>query len=201
MSTYIDLNSSLRNRSQYPNPACYLVDTCQLTGWYRNARTVRATGQNPAARPLEFVTTIRPLTLTTPYQINDAGDTFADTPRLYLDFHSTRYNDVYLITSIGGVQKEAKFVFVQDAIQRNESGDPIWIHWRSDKMEQTMRFSRDNPVIFCLLDLCGEKIIIEDEENPNKPPLEDRQVFITFEVTPYVRDGDYDNHLISYNQQ
>lgn len=66
-------------------------------------------------------------------------------------------------------------------------------------MEQSLRFRRDDTLVLRIFDNTGVTIPITDDLPPN-PPNPARQVFITFEVTPTIRDADIDNHMVTLAQ-
>lgn len=189
MSTFIDLDSIWRDRDVYPNENNYELEPKQVETWFKSARSVRAFPQNPNTQPLEFATTINIKYLTLPY-----SETVSEFPRVYVNFRSKRYQDIHLINAIDGKQPYAKFICHLDRIQNDRNGNPLWIHYRCN-MEQTMRFERGEPVLFQITTRDGTTLPQLDTSVPT-PPDPTRQTLCTFELTPYIRDGDYDNHLV-----
>lgn len=188
MSTFIDLDSFWRNRENYPNENAYELTEQQTETWFRQSRSVRAFPQNPSTQPLLFVTTINIKYLTLPYT-----DELSRMPRIYVNFRSKRYADVHLIQAIDGKQSQAKFICVPDRIQTDNNDVPLWIHYRCT-MEQTMRFENKDTIIFEITTRSGDILPQQDTSIPEPPdPL--KQSLCTFELTPYIRDSDYDNHL------
>jgi len=191
MSTFVDLDSIERDREVNPNPNEYTLQPQQVKTWFRSSRTVRAFPQNPNTEPREFVTTVNIRYMTLPY-----SEAVAALPRIYVDFRSRTYKDIHLIQAINGIHKNAKFICVFDRIQNNPStGDPAWIHYRCN-MEQTMRFKRDDTVTLKFTTRSGDTLPNTDTLEPN-PPDPAQQTLVTFELTPYIRDGDYDNQMIN----
>ncbi len=189
MSTFIDLDSIWRDRETHPNPNDYQLNLKQVDTWFTSARTVRAYPQNPTIQPLEFATTVNIHYLTLPF-----SEEVSEFPRIYVNFRSDRYKDIHLIQAIDGKQPDAKFICNFDRIQNNRNGDPIWIHYRCS-MEQTMRFERGYPIVFQITTRDGSVLPNLDTILPT-PPDPTKQTLCTFELTPYIRDGDYDNHLV-----
>ena len=189
MANFIHLDSISRDREQYPNPFDYELTPQQVNSWFRSARTVRAHPQNPSTQPLDFVSTINIRHIILPYNAR-----FASLPILYINFRSRDYKDIHLIQTIDGVHPNSNFICEWDKIQENDSGQPLWIHYKCN-MEQTMRFTRDRPVIFQITTRDGNPLPGTDNLPPQNPdPLQ--QSLCTFEITTYLRDRDYDNHLL-----
>ena len=120
----------------------------------------------------------------------DRARLLLDFPRIYLDLHSSRYNDTRAIRTIGGVLTAAKFVLVIDRIQNDASGAPVWIHYRSSS-EQTMRFRLEDPIVAAFYSR-GDTIIdffAETDFTVMSDPK--KQSLITIEVTPYSRDNSF----------
>ena len=189
MSTYIDLDSTFRDKETYENPADYELNERQVCTWVKAARAVRAFPMNPNVRPLEFATTVKLIYLTLPYaaEINNL-------PRVYVNFESRKYRDIRLIQSIEDQHPNAKFICNFERIQNDDLGNPLWIHYRC-VMEQTMRFERGDNVIFQVMSRDGS-IIPNQDTAVGVPADPTKQILATFEITPYIRDGDYDNHMV-----
>ena len=200
MSNYFAIESIRRNRDEFPNPAEFTVEASQTQGWFRSARQVRALGQNPQTMSLDFVSAIEVKQVITPFHIPDPPpNPPSPTPSnpysyLYLDIHSPTYNDQYLINTISGANRDARFILIRDKIIYNSAGKPTWILWTSP-MEQVLRFKRNDPLVFRLFTPNGTTLPLID----NKPePNESVQIMALLGVTPYSRDGNYDNHLLQY---
>ena len=189
MSTYIDLDSIFRDRQIWPNPADYEIFPKQIKSWFPSSRSVTNIPQNPNLRPLEFVTSVKINSIVLPY---DAS--VADTPRIYVDFHSTRYNDTRLISTVDNVHGSARFICTFDKLQNDGGGAPIWMHYTCD-MEQQLRFDRQYPVRFTVRRKDGTLFPNFDALFP-AAPTPNRQILATFELTPYIRDGDYRNNML-----
>lgn len=190
MSTFLFADSSLRDREQFPNPAEYTIKKEQINGWFKHARTVRAHPSNPSSKPLEFATSIEIIQLITPYD-----DSFITIPTIMVDLHSQTYNDQYLISTIDGTNRDARFTLTFDKIQANGDGDPVWIYWKPVIGEQVTRFKRDEPIHFRVFTRDGNTLPITDTVPP--VPLDPfAQTIATFQISPYIRDDDYDNHLV-----
>ena len=97
MATFVDLDSMWRDREMYPNPSDYQLTPNQVESWFRSARTIRAFPANPSTQPLDFTMSVNIKHLTLPYD-----DRIVNLPRIYVDFHSRRYNDIHLIQTIEG---------------------------------------------------------------------------------------------------
>lgn len=189
MSNFVNLDSISRDREQYPNPFDYELTPQQVNSWFPNARTVNPFPKNPSTQPIEFVTTINVQHLILPYNAR-----FATLPIVYLNFRSRNFKDIHLIQTIAGAHPEVNFICEWDKVQSDDNGTPLWIHYKCH-MEQTVRFTRDFPIIFQITTRDGNPLPGTDTLVPLDPdPLQ--QSLCTFEITTYLRDGDYDNHLI-----
>src|SRR3990167_9319820 len=111
MSDYVHLDSSYRDRVQYPNPYNYTISAGKCGGWYKQPRQVKPNGNNqPSAQ--EFVVSIRPLDLTLPY-----STAMTSVPYVYVDIHGQTYNDENLVRSINDSLKPVRFIFTNPSIQ------------------------------------------------------------------------------------
>ena len=190
MSTFIDLDSFWRDRVAYPNPCDYQLTTEQVETWFPHAREVRAFPSNPTNRPVEFVTSVHVENLTLPYD-----DALAKLPRVYVNFQCQTYKDIYLISSIDGKQRDARFICFFDKIQTDATGKPIWIHYRCG-MEQVVRFKRNEPVLLRIMGRDANVIPFFIDTDPTKPKDPTKQSLITFTITPYLRDNVFSNHNV-----
>ena len=191
MATFIDLDSSYRDRQQYPNPANYTVKDDQMSSWFTQGRTVRAFPQEIPKRQLEFVASLKLIHFVLPYSTALSG-----MPIIFVDIHTQRYKDRSLISTISNMHPSIKFVCEFDKYQVDSTGNPVWIHYKTN-MNQVMRFSRKSALTFTVILLDGSVLFIQD----NLPPLDPNasvQVHATFEVLPYIRDDEYSNHLTDF---
>jgi hypothetical protein len=116
-------------------------------------------------------------------------------PRLYVNFHSKVYNDTRLIRTVGGVLADAKYVIGIDKIQLDDTGRPIWIHYKSHG-EQVFRFKRDDCVALQIMTRDGTIVPFFTEPDLSIPTNPQRQSLVTFNVTPYLKDATYRNQGI-----
>jgi hypothetical protein len=176
----------------FPNPASFEITPEQLTGWYQNARQIRAhPGQN-SKKAYEFATTVKMCNLILP-NLDAAyapGTNPINEPKLFVKFTTRKFRNVNLISTIGAKNHDVQHVAVLDKEQN--SGTTKWLHYKCN-FEQTMRFSRDHPLEFEIRRQDGTTLVIADSALP-LPPITARQVHATFEITPYIRDADFDNH-------
>ncbi len=190
MSTFVHLDSTYRDRQQYPNPADFRLSPNKLTGWTSQSRTVRALPPSVPA-PLEFVTSVRALDLTIPY-----SQTFITLPYLYVDFHTKTYDDQNLVFSIDQTLRSTRFIFTNPSIQYDGAGIPIWIHWFCS-MDQVMRIKRNDDVIFTVTTDGNTPLTNLDAVIPL--PLDpSKQIKATFGLTPYILDGSFTNQLSGF---
>jgi len=116
-------------------------------------------------------------------------------PRIYLDFHSRRYNDTRFIKTIGGILADARFVLGLDKIQHDDVARPIWLHFRSSG-EQVMRFKRDDPMIIRFMSRDGTTLPFFTEADLTVVTNPNKQTMITINTTPYLRDAIFTNHMV-----
>jgi hypothetical protein len=190
MSNLIFLDSYWRDYETWPNPAEYDIPPEQLQGgWFAQSREVRASPQDPVTRPHEFSTVIKIHHLIVPYDVSIAGY-----PLLIIDMHTQPYNDINLIATIDGNLQNGRFICPFDKIQNDSNGNPLWIHYKGG-IEQALRFKRNGTVTFKVMGRNGAVLPNLDSVPPG-PPNPDKQILATFEATPYIRDADFDHHMI-----
>lgn len=189
MSSFVNLDSILRERGIYPNENKYAVDSKQVETWFKSARTTMAVSQNPSIKPREFATAVNVRYLVVPYT-----DDLSEVPTLYVNFHSKEYRDIHLISSINGVHRDAKFICTFDKIQNDRLGNPMWIHYRCN-MIQVMRFRRGDPVYLEIMGRDGNTLPQQDTSEPalSNPA---KQTLVTFETVPYINDNSYSNQTV-----
>jgi hypothetical protein len=203
MSTYIDLDSSYRKTDTYTNPASYVVESDQISLWNRAPRQVTANSTRQKVRTLEFAESVEVKHFILPYTqfsyVKNDGTVvnshIADLQRVYLDVHSVRYADTRLITTINSVIPKARFVLTPHRIQYDSNNNPIWIEYET-KMDQVLRFSRNEPIVIEIMQEEGYTIIISD----TVPITKSKQTYILLELTPYMIDGGYTNSDIQLTQ-
>ena len=174
MANYFAIESIRRNRDDFPNPAEFTVEASQTQGWFKSARQVRAVGQNPQTMSLDFASAIEVKHLITPYFLPDPPPhPVVPTPLLpysylYLDIHSPTYNDQYLINTISGANRDARFLLVRDKVVFDKAGKPVWILWTCS-MEQVLRFKRNDPLVFRLFTPDGITLpLVDDKPEPDE---------------------------------
>jgi hypothetical protein len=189
MATFIDLDSIFRDKDQFPNPNDYELFPNQVDSWFNRSRIVRKFADDPSKRPVEFVVTLNIKYLTLPY-----SEELAILPRVYVEFYSQKYKDMYHISTIDGGHVYAKFICIPDRIQNDTTGDPLWIHYKCT-MEQTMRFERNFPISFKITSRSDDVLpSLDSPEGEDPDPT--KQTLCTLEMTTYLRDGDYSNHNV-----
>lgn len=194
MATFVDLDSSFRNRIEYASPANYNVKEEDIRQWSK-FRTVSNTVKNPVNRPTSFLFSVNIKSLILPF--NPVGGTvLTDEPRIYLDVSNEGNRQANLIDTIGQRHSNAKFICEISTIQTDFAGNPKWIRYHS-LFEQVMLFDNRKPLIIRMYLSDGTEVVIPDAVYP-APILPDNQTFITLEITPYIRDGDYSNHMTDF---
>jgi len=191
MSNYLEIDSTYRDRNDYPNPAEFTIPPDQTQTWY----PLRRVNQNPpnpkyAARDRFQSITLKLLTI--PY-----SPIYVAEPRMYIDLHSLTYTDAPLIYTIDDHLNNARFACAQEKIQNDEFGNPVWIHYKGLTNDQTYRFKSDEAVYIRVFTRDGVTIPIADTSIPD-PPDPSQQIIVSFEVTPYLRDGDYEHGIGDY---
>ena len=206
MGTYIDLDSTHRIFADYNNSASYTVRHEQVSSWNKAPRQVSAHSARPGSRVVEFSQSVQCKHVILPYvaitYVDSSGTVqnthTADLQRLYLDVHTARYNDTQLINTIDNKVSRARFVLTQEGVQGDNSGFPKWVKFGC-RMDQVMRFARDESIVVDIMQEDGFTIIIDDVALP-AAVTKAFQTYILLEVVPYFRDGDYDNHALGLTQ-
>lgn len=183
MSKYLDIDSVWRDSVEYPNPANFYVGANNVNCWYQYDRTLTKGGNVKLDNSMYTINLVQ---LTLPY-----SDDLALLPRVYVNLASGDSKDKNLMFSMSNAQLNSKFVCYPCHIQKDASDNPIWIHYKSG-MEQTMRMSFTADILFQVILRNGDVLVLTDDIIPDPA----KQVMATFNITPYFRDGDYDNHLL-----
>lgn len=209
MANYIDLDSTYRNRGSFPNPFQYVLAEAQVESWNRAPRTVSANSSRPSSRVIEFTQSLKIQKVILPYaavtyNITDFNGTTtinthtADLQRIYLDIHTNPNNDKGHIASIDNHAMNYKFVLFRKKIQLDSNNVPKWVHFQSE-INQVMRFERNSPVFITITQETFKVLHITDAVPPD-PVIPGVQTYILTSVTPYFRDGDYQNHGVGLTQ-
>lgn len=194
MATFIDLYSGSRDSNTFPSPANYIVRDESIRSWTR-IRTVSNAPKNPINKPTSFLFSVNLKSMVLPYNLV-GGTVLSDVPRIYVNIATEGYHQSNLIDTIGQKQSDSKFICEISSIQTDSFGNPKWIRYHS-LFEQVMLFDIRKPLIVRMFLPDGTDIVIPDAVFP-VPPIADNQTFITLEVTPYIRDGDYANHVVDF---
>ncbi len=198
MANYIDLDSRYRIFTTWPNPCRYTLEGEQVGAWVRAPRTVNAMSGKPSQKVIDFTQSVEVRGLTLPYLlrvVDNVSFYSVDLPRIYLDVHTERFNDLGLISTIDSKINKARFVLLFDFIQNNSSNVPTWVHFKCNQ-NQVMRFSRNEPIVVNIMQDDGTTLIIDDADGPNAS----KQTWMLLEVTPTYRSGDYENIGIQMTQ-
>jgi hypothetical protein len=202
MANYIDIDSLYRDRETYPNPADFTIRPSDTLTWY----PLRVISRNPPDTKLaaqNLFQSISLLSLIIPYH-----DEFADLPKLYVDMHCLKYQDTPMIYTIDNKLSTARFVCVPEKIQNDSSGTPVWIHFKGITKDQTFRFYSNETIVFKVFTRTNTVLplsdpVVDPVSNEVLPLDPNLQVLATFEVVPYLRDGDYaqgiGNYLLNNN--
>lgn len=221
MSLHYHIDSRWRERDKYPNPAEFTLPIKITQNWNAINRTVNPVKPHTKIQVDNMVHTVKLLNLTIPYDFGGTAGTAAINayPFLYVSFRSQNFKDPHLVHTnedgdvvntaenvLTGLPekavslKDATFVAYCDKIQ-GTPGNLAWIQYKCN-MIQTYRLKVDDSLKFRVYAPDGQTLPIVDTlppeiEDPLMPNLADptKQVSATFEVTPYFRDADYDNHF------
>ena len=203
MSVHFHVDSTWRDRSQFSNPAEFSIPIEITNSWRTMTRTVQAVRPHCQDPVTNLTQSVKLLNLTLPYT-----DALIAKPFVYVSFQSnTMYKDMRLINTLeNGLDntnqtslKDAIFVAYCDKIQ-TDATTGNWIQYKSS-MTQTFRLNTKDSLSFRVFDNTSTTIpfTLEDDPDVAVDPL--NQVNALFEVTPYVREDRYDNHLTTlYNR-
>ncbi len=215
MSTYFHVDSRWRDRTVFDNPAEFLIPIEVSNGWRTVDRTVQAVRPHDKLQATNMVHTVKLLNLTLPFDFGgEVGTTFLDThPFVYVTFQSTtQYKDMKLINTLENGKivnktldsngnlvtvslKDAVFVAYCDKVQ----GTNDWIQYKCN-MLQTYRINLKDSMNFRIFTVDGLTLAIVDDQPPTAADPA-KQVNALFEVTPYIRDNEFSNHLVTlYNR-
>lgn len=213
MSTQIHVDSTWRNRNEYPNPAEFIISIDMINSWRTVDRTVQPVRPHNKMQATNMLHTVKLLNLTIPNvavanTITNAtlqGSKFVttttiavmDAPFIYVSLHSAdMVNDSRLVNTLEGGRnsynrtlKDAVFVAYYDKTQNN------WIQYKTN-MLQSYRLDTTKELKFRLFDNTGQTLQLTDTSPPTYPNGA-VQVNAVFEVTPYIRDDRYENHVVT----
>lgn len=205
MSIYIDLNSSLRTISTYPNPFDYMVESTQVATWSPEVRTVVAVSTVPKdEKVLSFSEAIEIEGCTIPYapiQYTNASGTVvtthtADLRHININVYSMKYNDSRLVYSMDDSLIKVQFALHREQIQVDSTGNPAWLYFKTRQMDQVMRWAKNDPIRITFSQEQGFPIsIINPTNNPVISGDPANQNWLLLELTPYFRDSNYSNHF------
>lgn len=191
MSTFVDLDSVYRDRTDpLQNENNYIITPSQIETWRRAPRTVTTFPRNPNTQNSSSIQTVELLHLTMPYD-SEVSPSPLEYSKLYVQFTNSETQTIRLINGIDGVHAESTFVCVYDKIQYNEAGDPIWIHYKCT-MDQVMPIDLSKPIKVVITSRSQDIVPSVDTGSVPDPA---KQTQMTLRITPYLRDGDYSNHL------
>lgn len=133
-----------------------------------------------------------------PIVLEEANDILLSQPRLYVDIHSSDYNDNFLLQTIGGYLPTAKFAVILDKIQTGvlpTGGDPLngneytngsWLHYKSLNT-QVMRFKPGDTLTFTVYDRFGNIIPYFTDPSTEQDP--EKQILATFSFCSCTESG------------
>lgn len=203
MSTHFHIDSTWRDNTVFTNPAEFNIPVEVSNDWVVRNRTVLPVRPHHGERMPNMVHNVKLLNLTIPYDFGGSvGTSFLDShPFVYVAFQSTTmYKDAKLINTLNNRYienpttsrvslKDAVFVAYCDKLQTTGNGIS-WIQYKCN-MTQTYRINLKDSLSFRVFTNDGITLDITD----TSPAIDStKQVNALFEVTPFVRDGEFDNH-------
>jgi hypothetical protein len=207
MSAYILLDSMSRDRAVYPSQANFTVSADQSASWsnlIKEVSCVRPCGRKEVCNLL-FSVKLNFLAL-------PAGTTNASgaalpggEPYIFVTFSDTRNRTTGAIKMMNGIHRSAVFAcnFIRNYGAGNEwmlytSGQTQTIKLDSYKPEIIFRvFTREGAPAIPLVGP-QDSTVIPPADNPLPANINPAvQIAAEFELTPYVRDGDFDNHVVT----
>lgn len=184
MATVIHLDSIMRDRYSYPNPAAYTVDDGGVASWSTRPVLVRSTPADRRVLPADMIKSVRVTNIRTPY----AAALLAE-PLLYLNLHTIDHRGDGIINTIDGFNSDARFILSRGEIISDAASVPRWIAWYASG-ERTYPFSFGKPIALRFFLRTGTDVLFVDAPPGSEPdPL--AQTYVTLEVMPISRDGDY----------
>lgn len=218
MSTFVHVDSRWRDRSNTDNanPAQFEIPNSVVKGWRTKDRTVLPVRPHDKVQATNLVHNVNLLDLTVPYDIGgDVSNNIVNLcPFLYVELDNGEYNqDKKLINTLENglttnttpsllgptiskvTLKDSTFLAMFDKVQFSNTGEGAWIHYKGNGMNQVYRIDTTQSLKFRVFSYDGVTLPIVD----NAPPTEiipARQISAFFELTPYVRDADFDNHNV-----
>jgi hypothetical protein len=158
----------------------------------------------PSNRAVEFSQSVQVTEFVLPYTTATYVDNMnvthtvqtGDLQRLYIDVHTTDYNDQRLIYSIDDHIRGARFALTRNKVQNNTLGVPTWIKFKTN-MDQVTRFTRNQPIVINIMQEQGYTLIIND---PGPLPDSLLQNWLLLEVMPYFRDANFTNQGLGLTQ-
>lgn len=163
MATFIELDSKFRDRTQFSNPAEFIVQAKQTSGWSSLLKDTVCVKNCNDRQLCNMLYCVELEYLILPNRIVDSNGTTVTNISLdpynnplhqtnnaiYISFGTEKYTDGNLIRTIGSVHKEAVFsafpssTFVGDLV----GGQAVeWIRYET-KMKQCIRINPQKPVI------------------------------------------------------
>jgi len=191
MSRYLNIDSMRRVYNDHPNPCNFILNVGQFEHTNSYERTVN--NLNPMRSNANFTRTVELLHLIVPFDVitygsNNTPSHFADLPFIGVDVHSST-NDSDLITSADGTPGGLKFICERADIVTNSGGAETWILFKAPMLKQVMRFEIKDNITFVLRHPDGGTINLAATEGDLT-----KRVQCLLRVTPYERDGSFDNH-------
>ncbi|AMQ10850.1 hypothetical protein [Brazilian marseillevirus] len=190
MSVYLHLDSTYRDLAQYPRPSEWTFDGGR-TLW-TNTRTVQCVRPTNSRTACNLVYNVKLEKLIIPIDSTTFPNFLVDNPYLYVTISTGSSPDVNSINTMGQATGGAKTSNVQFVAFWEKNQSTAWYHY-SSPMVQSIRWNSNEPLNFALRDLSGNVL-----QFPTEVAIDPAaQISCLLSTTPYVRDGSYDNHLVT----
>lgn len=120
------------------------------------------------------------------------------TPVLFLTLRIIDTKDNRNIRCINGTHAEPTHILFRGGVTQGVDGSPAFLEWYS-KAEQTLRWKLNSPFEIRFETRDGKPLDVFKETKADQLKLFDpnqRQMLLTFIVTPFIRDATYSNHFL-----
>ena len=184
MATIVHLDSTYRDRYTWANPGTYQADDGSVAAWSERPIMVRSTPADRRVLPADMIKSVRLTNIRTPYLASLLAE-----PIIYLEFTTSDHRRDGMINTLDGVNSHARFILSRGEIIADAGAVPRWIAWYA-MGERTYPFSFGKSIYLSFFLRSGAAVLFVDSAPASLPdPL--AQTYITAEVMPLSRDGDY----------
>lgn len=120
------------------------------------------------------------------------------TPVLFLILRNIDTKDNRNIRCINGRHSEPTHILFRGGVTQGADGAPAFLEWYS-KAEQTLRWKLNSPFEIGIETRDGNRLEVFRETKEDQKKIFDptqRQMLLSFIVTPFIRDATYSNHFL-----